>query len=122
MKTDLNIAPFHKVGMSSYLSDSRYESVMVPFCKFASEYCQNFIINSADKIEINNNDLTYLLAKLEDIVSIEGHCHMYLNRDLSGCADFSLPMWFLISLLQEECKQGAIDDIPFTMQLIAECR
>jgi hypothetical protein len=119
--TDLNIAPFHKVDMSSYLSDPRYESVMIPLLSFTVEYCQDAIVNSADRITINNELIDCILDEISEIVSIEGYCHMWLNR-ANGYEPFYLPKWFLVSLLQEECKRGAFDLIPFTISLIRECK
>lgn len=41
-------------------------------------------------------------------------------RNTSGYAQFYLPVWFLMELLKRECKQRAIDLIPFTISLIKE--
>lgn len=120
--TDLNIVPFHKVDMSSYLSDPRYESVMVPLFSFIVDYCQDVIVNSADRITINNELIDCILDEISEIVSIEGYCHMWLNRPICGYMQFYLPKWFLVSLLQEECKRRAFDLIPFTISLIRECK
>lgn len=120
--TDLNTAPFHKVDMSSYLSDSSYEPVMVPFCKFASDYSLNRLIECVDLLTPTCNTIDCIIDDIEVIDSINNYCDMYLNRYVSGYAPFYLPKWFLVELLKEECKRGARDLISFTISLIRECK
>ena len=120
--TDLNIALSHKVDMSRYLSDAAYEPVMVPFCKFASEYSLNRLIETADLLTPTCSIIDCMLDDIDAIVSIENYCNMYLTRNTDGYAEFYLPTWFLIELLKEECKQRAIDLISFTVSLIRECK
>ena len=119
--TDLNIAPFHKVDMSSYLSDPRYESVMIPFCKFTAEYSECLLVECVEQLTPTYNVIDCILDDMEIIASIGRYCKMYLNRYDGGYVPFYLPKWFLIELLKEECKQRAGDLIPFTISLIREC-
>lgn len=118
--TDLNIAPFHKVDMSRYLSDSSYESVMVPFCKFAIECSEHLLIECADQLTPTCDYIDCILDDIDVLASIENYCNMYLTRNTSGYAQFYLPVWFLIELLKMECKRRAIDLVPFTISLIRE--
>lgn len=118
--TDLNIAPFHKVDMSSYLSDSSYESVMVPFCKFAIECSEHLLIECADQLTPTCDCIDCIIDDMDVLVSIENYCNMYLTRNTSGYAQFYLPVWFLMELLKMECKRRAFDLIPFTISLIRE--
>jgi hypothetical protein len=120
--TDLNIAPFHKVDMSSYLSDSSCESVMVPFCKFAIECSEHLLIECADQLTLTCDYINCVLDDMDVLVSIENYCNMYLTRNTSGYAQYYLPVWFLMELLKMECKRGAFDLIPFTISLIRECK
>ena len=120
--TDLNIAPFHKVDMSSYLSDSSYESVMVQFCKFTIECSEHLLIECADQLTLTCDCIDCILDDMDVLVSIENYCNMYLTRNTSGYAPFYLPKWFLMELLKKECKQRAFDLIPFTISLIRECK
>jgi hypothetical protein len=118
--TDLNIAPFHKVDMSSYLSASSYESVMVPFCKFAIECSEHLLTKYADQLTPACDCIDCIIDDMDVLVSIENCCNMYLTRNTSGYAQFYLPVWFLIELLKMECKRRAMDLISFTISLIRE--
>lgn len=118
--TDLNIAPFHKVDMSSYLSASSYESVMVPFCKFAIECSEHLLTKYADQLTPVCDCIDCIIDDMDVLVSIENCCNMYLTRNTSGYAQFYLPVWFLIELLKMECKRRAMDLISFTISLIRE--
>jgi hypothetical protein len=120
--TDLNITPFHKVDMSSYLSDPSYESAMVPFCKFAIECVEHLLIECADQLTPTCVCIDCILDGMDVLVSIENYCNMYLTRNTSGYEQFYLPKWFLMELLKEECKQRAFDLIPFTISLFRECK
>ena len=120
--TDLNIAPFHKVDMSSYLSDPRYESVMVPFCKFTSEYSLNKLVECVELLTPTCDIIDCIIDDIEVIDSINNYCDMYLNRYVRGYVPFYLPKWFLVELLKEECRKGARDLISFTISLIRECK
>lgn len=120
--TALNIAPFHKVDMSSYLSNSSYESVMVPFCQFASEYSKRLMIECAEQLTPTCTDIDCIIDGIEDLDFINNYCNMYLDRYVSGYASFYLPKWFLVELLKEECSKGVHDLISFTTSLIRECK
>ena len=113
---------FLQVDMSSYLSDPRYECAMTCFLTTIKGYCANAIDNCANMISINNENLDQILYELEVISSIENYSHMWLERQCGQYANFTLPKWFLVALLQFECKIHAYDIIPFTISLIQECK
>lgn len=110
------------VDMSSYLSDPRYESVMVPFCKFTSEYSLNRLVECIDLLTPTCSIIDCIIDDIEVLDSINNYCDMYLNRYVSGYAPFYLPKWFLVELLKEEFRKGARDIISFTISLIRECK
>ena len=113
---------FLQVDMHSYLSDPRYECVMTYFLTSVKDCCIDAIDKCANTISINNENLDQILYELEVISSIENYSHMWLDKQRDQYADFTLPKWFLVALLQFECKTHDYDTIPFTLSLIQECR
>lgn len=121
MKQDNFNGAFLQVDMHSYLSDPRYEWIMKYFLTTVKDYCTDVIDNCANMISINNENLDQILYELEVISSIENYSHMWLDKQCDQYADFTLPKWFLVALLQFECKIQDYDTIPFTISLIREC-
>lgn len=113
---NLNIALFHKVDMSSYLRNEDYMAVLKPLCEIIVHYCDETLSN----ITVSQDPETFdnVLYEIEVFSSIMGYCNMYIDNCY---ADFSIPRWFLIGLLQYLLREKIWEPLSFVVSLIKEC-
>lgn len=114
--TDLNRPPFHKVGMSSYLCNKDYEVILKPLCKIMVYYCDETLSNIT--VPQDPEILENVLYEIEVFSSIMDYCNMYIDGHY---ADFSIPRWFLIGLLQYLLREKIWEPLSFIISLIKEC-
>jgi hypothetical protein len=117
MKTaDLNSPPFHKVDMSRYLCNEDYEVILKPLCKIMVYYCDETLSNIT--VSQDPEILENVLYEIEVFSSIMDYCNMYIDGHY---ADFSIPRWFLIGLLQYLLREKIWEPLSFITSLIKEC-
>lgn len=114
--TDLNSPPFHKVDMSRYLCNEDYTVILKPLCKIMVYYCDETLSNIT--VPQDPEILENVLYEIEVFSSIMDYCNMYIDDHY---ADFSIPRWFLIGLLQYLLREKIWEPLSFIISLIKEC-
>lgn len=115
MKTNSS-APFHKVDMSSYLRNEDYTVILKPLCKIIVYYCEETLSNIT--VSQDSEILENVLYEIEEYSSIMNYCNMYIDGHY---ADFTIPRWFLIGLLQYLLREKIWEPLSFIISLIKEC-
>lgn len=115
MKT-ISPTPFHKVDMSRYLSNEDYTVILKPLCKIMIYYCDETLSNIT--VPQDPEILENVLYEIEVFSSIMDYCNMYIDDHY---ADFSIPRWFLIGLLQYLLREKIWEPLSFIISLIKEC-